>query len=170
MSKLGIGYITEDRKNEGIIKNLNIKNNITLGKLNNFSKLGFIIKKLENTAVKNVVKDVDLKFTNLQQLITQLSGGNQQKVIVAKWLISKNIKILIMDEPTRGIDVGAKYEIYHLISKLCSKGISIIMISSELQEIIGICNRVLVMRKGEIMGELLKDNLTEKNLLGLAIL
>ncbi|MHB8276296.1 MAG: sugar ABC transporter ATP-binding protein [Candidatus Humimicrobiaceae bacterium] len=169
MSQLGIGYVTEDRKIEGIIKNMSIRNNITLGNLNFLSRLGLIKNSLEVKVSNKEIKDLGIKCSNLSQLVGKLSGGNQQKVIIAKWMISDKIKVLIMDEPSRGIDIGAKAEIYHLMAELCERGISIIMISSELAEIIGMCDRVLVMRKGKINSELLKCDLSEQRILEIAM-
>lgn len=150
----GIGLIPESRKTQGLILGMTVKNNITLSILNKISgNYGFIDRKKEENTVIKSIQDLVIKTPSMRQNVKNLSGGNQQKVVLAKWL-NTECKILIFDEPTRGIDVGAKEEIYKLMRNLADQGISIIMISSELPEILGMSDRVIVMYKGSVMSEI----------------
>jgi ribose transport system ATP-binding protein len=148
---LDIGYLTEDRKTEGLVLDLSVQSNVCLASLGRFSKFGVISHKQEIQAASEYVKDLRIKTPSLNQKVLFLSGGNQQKVVVSKWLCS-NAKVLIFDEPTRGIDVGSKVEIYQLMNRLTADGAAILMISSELPEIIGMSDRVMIMREGSIAG------------------
>ncbi len=148
----GLAYATEDRKAYGLILIQEIKSNITLANLDSISESGIINEPKELTVTHEYRDKLNIKCSSILQLAVNLSGGNQQKVVLSKWLFS-NPDILILDEPTRGIDVGAKYEIYTIINRLASEGKSIILISSELPEILGVCDRVYVMREGRIVGE-----------------
>jgi putative multiple sugar transport system ATP-binding protein len=150
----GIAYVTEDRKALGLILIQEIKNNITLANLEAVSDGGIVINGPKEMAATSEYRDkLNIKCSSIRQLALNLSGGNQQKVVLSKWLFA-NPDILILDEPTRGIDVGAKYEIYTIINRLASEGKGIIFISSELPEILGICDRIYVMRDGKIVGEM----------------
>jgi putative multiple sugar transport system ATP-binding protein len=149
----GIAYATEDRKAYGLILIEEIKDNITLTNLKAISDLGIINEPKETTITNQYRDTLNIKCSSILQKAINLSGGNQQKVVLSKWLFAKP-EILILDEPTRGIDVGAKYEIYTIINRLASEGKGIIMISSELPEILGICDRIYVMREGKIVGEM----------------
>jgi len=149
----GIAYATEDRKAYGLILIEQIKDNITLANLEAISSSGVINEPQELTVTREYRDKLNIKCSSILQLALNLSGGNQQKVVLSKWLFS-NPDILILDEPTRGIDVGAKYEIYTIINRLASEGKGIIMISSELPEILGVCDRIYVMREGKIVGEM----------------
>jgi len=150
----GIAYATEDRKAYGLILIQEIKNNITLANLGAISDGGVIINEPKEMAVTSGYREkLNIKCSSIRQLAVNLSGGNQQKVVLSKWLFA-GPDILILDEPTRGIDVGAKYEIYTIINQLASEGKGIILISSELPEILGICDRIYVMRDGKIVGEM----------------
>jgi putative multiple sugar transport system ATP-binding protein len=150
----GIAYATEDRKALGLVLIQEIKNNITLANLEEIADAGFIINEPKEMTVTSEYRDkLNIKCSSIRQLAVNLSGGNQQKVVLSKWLFA-NPDILILDEPTRGIDVGAKYEIYTIINRLASEGKGVIFISSELPEILGICDRIYVMREGKIVGEL----------------
>ncbi len=165
--KHGIGYATEDRKRDGLALGLDIKYNTNMAHLQNITRFGFINDK---EGLKNAEKYVELlrtKTPSVHQLCGNLSGGNQQKVVLAKWLCN-DVKVLIVDEPTRGIDVGAKYEVYELFNKLSAQGVSIIMISSELPEILGMSDRILVIHQGEINGELDAKTATQEDILYLA--
>ncbi len=166
--KKGIAYLTEDRKKDGLALGQSVEYNINLSCLDKISKNSVVIDKLAKENAESYIKGLRIKTPSQQQLVKNLSGGNQQKIIIAKWL-SRNPNILIFDEPTRGIDVGAKYEVYELMQRLVEGGIGVIMISSELPEIIGVSDRVLVMREGCIKGELTKEELTEENILSYAI-
>jgi ribose transport system ATP-binding protein len=164
-----IAYLSEDRKSEGIITTLPIFENISLPKLQDFLKLSFLLN--EQKEIKNaeeMIKLLDVRTPSSAQLLQYLSGGNQQKVVIAKWL-SSNSKILIFDEPTRGIDVGAKDQIYDLMEELADQGNAIIVVSSEMQEIIRLSNRVFVMAEGRITGELSSKNISQEKIMSLAV-
>jgi ribose transport system ATP-binding protein len=167
--KMGIGMVPEDRKQHGVILSLSLKENISL---TNFKEItghfGFINSKKERISTVALIDRLAIKTENEDQEVGQLSGGNQQKVVLAKWLNS-NCRLLIIDEPTRGVDIGAKIEIYDLVSELAQKGMAIILISSETEELVGICDRIIVMRKGQIQGELRKDEFSEEEILRLSL-
>jgi len=149
----GIAYATEDRKAYGLVLIQEIKDNITLANLEAISDGGVINEPKEMTVTSEYRSKLNIKCSSIRQQAINLSGGNQQKVVLSKWLFA-NPEILILDEPTRGIDVGAKFEIYSIINRLASEGKGIILISSELPEILGICDRIYVMRDGKIVGEM----------------
>ncbi|NBC29805.1 MAG: ATP-binding cassette domain-containing protein [Spirochaetes bacterium] len=149
----GIGYLSEDRKRFGLALNLTVKDNIVLTTYDRFMKGPFLDWKKIGESSAEYIERLDIKTPSVDQIIRNLSGGNQQKVVLAKWLI-RNSDILIFDEPTRGIDVGAKSEIYHLMNELASQGKAIIMISSELPEILRMSDRIVVMCEGRVTGEL----------------
>jgi len=162
-----IGYVTEDRKQFGLFLRLPVTHNVSAIHLK-YDGSGLLIdRQEERNLTREFVKRLNIKATSYLQLVMSLSGGNQQKVMIAKWL-AINPKILILDEPTRGIDVGAKAEIHNLLRELAQNGIGIILISSEMPEIIGMCDRVLVMREGRITGELSGHQITEENIMQLA--
>lgn len=162
--KNGIAYVPEDRKQQGLFLYSSVGYNITMLVLNQFIKIVGINKNKENTIVKNYVDKLSIKTPHNKQLVNNLSGGNQQKVVLAKWLASEP-KVLILDEPTRGIDVGAKAEIYSIMSMLAKNGVSIIMISSELTEIINMCDRVLVMSNGRLTGNLSGNDVNQEQIM-----
>lgn len=149
----GLSYLSEDRKKTGLVLMMDIKENITLASLNKISSLTGINANEEIKAANYYKKALEIKTPSIEQKTMNLSGGNQQKVVIAKWLMSAP-KVLILDEPTRGIDVGAKYEIYNIMNELVEQGVSIIMISSELPEILGMSDRILVMHEGKLTAEL----------------
>ena len=161
---LDIGYLSEDRKAEGLVLDLSVQSNICLASLGRFSKFGVVSNKQEKEAASEYVKDLRIKTPGLNQKVLFLSGGNQQKVVVSKWLCS-NAKILIFDEPTRGIDVGSKVEIYQLMNRLTADDAAIIMISSDLPEILGMSDRVMIMREGSIAGIYDTDKVTQEKFL-----
>lgn len=166
---LGIGMLPEDRKKHGVLIDQPIRINMTLASLKQLSNaIGWINKKKEDRAINDLVDKLKIKLGSVENDASSLSGGNQQKVALAKWLGS-NCKILVFDEPTRGVDVGAKVEIYRIINQLAEEGASIIMISSEMPEIIGMSDRVLVMREGRVMGELDRNEISEENLIKLSM-
>ncbi|MCO4325659.1 D-xylose ABC transporter ATP-binding protein [Staphylococcus agnetis] len=164
--KHGLALITENRKDEGLILDFSIRDNMVLPSLKSFSKYGFVKDKDANQFVDSMRKRLNIK-TSHQRPASTLSGGNQQKVVLAKW-IGTAPRIIIFDEPTRGIDVGAKREIYQLMNELTERGVSIIMISSELPEIIGMSDRVMVVHEGHIQGDLTGERITEENIMTLA--
>lgn len=167
--KAGISFITENRKTQGLVMKQSIRENMTIAWLDHLLKGVAIDKKKEMEAVNKYKDYLKIKTPDVNHFVSSLSGGNQQKVILAKWLMT-NAKILIFDEPTRGIDVGVKHEIYLLMKELARQGISIIMISSELPELIGVSDRILVMNQGRITGELKSESCTQQQVLDLAIL
>lgn len=144
----GIGYVSEDRKALGFIPELSVKQNISLSSILNYSKSWFIDENKEEKASSKIAKQLNIKASGLNQKVMNLSGGNQQKVVIARVLMASP-SLIILDEPTRGIDIGAKHEIYKLIRKLTESGLAVIMISSELPEILGMSNRILVLSKGK---------------------
>jgi ABC-type sugar transport system, ATPase component len=161
----GLGMVTEDRLRTGCIYTLSVLHNATITNLKEVtSKIGLLKQHKESGMFKNVAKSLTIKYRNKEDLVGTLSGGNQQKVIISRWLLKKS-KILIMDEPTRGIDVGSKFEIYKLINDLANEGMCILLISSELPELLGMSDRVLVLRKGEIVFECLREEATQELLM-----
>ncbi|QBP40182.1 sugar ABC transporter ATP-binding protein [Paenisporosarcina antarctica] len=165
--KAGIAYVTEDRKGDGLFLIQDIKNNVSVANLNGISTNGIINTNEEVIVATDYKKSLNIKASSLEQVVGNLSGGNQQKVSLGKWLFA-GPKILILDEPTRGIDVGAKFEIYTIMNKLISQGMSIIMISSELGEVLGMSDRIYVMAEGKIKGEMAIDVATQENIMQLA--
>jgi ABC-type sugar transport system ATPase subunit len=159
----GLGFVTEDRKTTGVILNQSVALNITFAILDKISKFGFIDFKKDASLVKRSIEQLNIKTPSPRQETVFLSGGNQQKIILSKWLLT-NSKILICDEPTKGIDVGTKQEFYTILDALARQGKAIIVISSELPEVIGLSNRVYVMRFGKIVAELNESELTEERI------
>lgn len=166
--KRGLGLLTEDRQHQGLILNWGIGRNITLAELDQFAKLGVLDEKAERATAKTLAERVDTKANTLFDLASSLSGGNQQKVVVARALTAK-LDVLIMDEPTKGVDVGAKAAIYEIMGELASQGMGIIMVSSEMPEILGMCDRIYVMCEGRITGELARSEATGEKILELAM-
>jgi ribose transport system ATP-binding protein len=167
--KAGIGLVPEDRKQHGAILSLSLKQNISLSNMKEITnRFGFILSGKEREIVRSLIRKLAVKTGDENALVSTLSGGNQQKIVLAKW-INSHCKILLIDEPTRGVDVGAKLEIYHLINELSHQGVAVILVSSESEELLGICDRILVLRKGAIQGELHKEDFSEENILRLAI-
>lgn len=166
--KAGIAFITEDRAQTGLNLKTTVKKDISTLTLSQYcNRLSIINKGKENQVVEDSIKRLRIKTPSSNQAIKNLSGGNQQKVIIARWLLV-DPEILIMDEPTRGIDVGAKYEIYTIMRELAASGKAILMISSELPEIIGMCDRTIIMHEGRVTGELSKEEMTQENIMKLA--
>ena len=167
--KHGIGYLSEDRKRYGIVVGKSVAENTTMATMNDFMKGLFINKKKEVEVAEEYVKALKTKTPTVDQLVVNLSGGNQQKVVIAKWLV-RNCDILIFDEPTRGIDVGAKSEIYTLMNELVAEGKSIIMISSEMTEILRMSDRIVVMCEGKKTAEIDIAEATQENIMHAATL
>ena len=167
--KCGIGYLSEDRKRFGIVVDKTVAENSTMASMENFMKGIFIDKKKEKDIAQEYVEALKTKTPSVDQLVVNLSGGNQQKVVIAKWLV-RNCDILIFDEPTRGIDVGAKSEIYHLMNELVAEGKSIIMISSEMTEILRMSDRIVIMCEGRKTGELGIEEATQERIMHAATL
>ncbi|WP_172200524.1 sugar ABC transporter ATP-binding protein [Saccharibacillus qingshengii] len=163
----GIGFITEDRKDEGLVLDFSIRENMALPNLFSFTSKGFISLRKEREFVDTLVKRLQVKTQSTETPVRSLSGGNQQKVVIAKW-IGIGPSLLILDEPTRGVDVGAKREIYQLINELTDRGVAIIMVSSELPEVLGMSDRIIVVHEGHIGGELAGSEATQENIMTLA--
>jgi putative multiple sugar transport system ATP-binding protein len=160
----GIAYLTEDRKNFGLVIIEDIKSNISLASLDKVSRGQVINRGLENQSATDMQQQMRIRCTGIDQVVESLSGGNQQKVVLSKWIMASP-DILILDEPTRGIDVGAKYEIYTIINRLASEGKSVIMISSEMPELLGMCDRIYVVTEGEISGELDRSEASQESIM-----
>ncbi|MFT4008064.1 MAG: sugar ABC transporter ATP-binding protein, partial [Lacrimispora sp.] len=166
----GIVLVPEDRKLQGILSNLSVSDNMNIAMLDtNSNGLGFVSREKEEKLALEGIKDFKIKTPSPEKKIVELSGGNQQKCIVARW-ISTNPKVLILDEPTKGIDVGAKSEFYHMICKFAKEGLGIILISSELPEVIGLSDRIIVMKSLRITGEIAASEATESKLLSLGMI
>ena len=165
---LGIGFLTEDRKTQGLVPLLSTKANICLPTVDRFSSYGFVSAGEETRAANRYVRDLRIKTSSLDQKVLFLSGGTQQKVVLSKWLCCE-AEIFIFDEPTRGIDIGSKAEIYQLMNELTASGVAIIMISSELPEILGMSDRILVMHRGRIAAEFAAEEATQESILRAAL-
>lgn len=162
--KAGIGFITEDRKSKGLVIDASIRENIALTNLKTLSKSGVISNAKENKMVADLIERLRVRTTGQEQEVKSLSGGNQQKVVIAKWL-GINPKVLILDEPTRGVDVGAKQEIYNIMNELTEIGVAIIMISSELPEVLGVSDRIMVMYEGKVTAFLDSDEADQEKIM-----
>ena len=149
---LGMGFVPEERTAQGLFLGMAVRQNITISALGKISRFGFVNFRQAVGLAQEYVQRLNIRTPRLRQRVRNLSGGNQQKVVIARWL-SLNPKVLILDEPTRGIDVGAKAEIHALMSQLAKQGVGIMMISSELPEILGISDRILVMHEGQVVAE-----------------
>ena len=164
----GVALVSEDRKRQGLLLKLQVYFNTTVSGLDRLTKFGVLQLKDEMTLVKKWIKDLRIKTPSPEFMVVNMSGGNQQKVILARWL-SLGIKVFIMDEPTRGIDVGSKAEIYQIMADLAEQGVAIIMISSELPEVLGMSDRVMVMREGRIVKELAREDASEERVMQYAV-
>ncbi|MED1442954.1 MULTISPECIES: sugar ABC transporter ATP-binding protein [Aeribacillus] len=156
---LGMGYVHEDRRNLGIIQNMSVRENITLASLKEVSKVGVINTARESQKTAELIEKLEIRTPSQEEAVNYLSGGNQQKVVIAKWL-SSGAKLYILNQPTAAVDVGAKAEIYTLINQIVEQGAGVLLISQDLQELVGLCDRILVMYRGEIIQELAGDQLT----------
>lgn len=164
----GIAYVTEDRKNEGLVLEMGVGQNITIASMKTLSSGMFIKRQEEKKTIDDQIRALRIKVHSPRQLVGKLSGGNQQKVVLAKWMM-KNPKLLILDEPTRGIDIGAKSEIYKLMGEFVEKGNSIIMISSEMPEAMGMSDRILVLSNGRLSGELSREEFVQEDIMKMAV-
>ena len=164
---LGLAYLSENRQSDGLFFNMSVRENISVTHLDNLAKLGFVDQRREAREVQRLVGELKIQTPSIEQPVMNLSGGNQQKAILARWL-AINPRILIADEPTKGIDVGSKQEIYALLHQLAAKGVGVILISSEMPEILGISDRILVMHEGRLAGELGRSEATEDKIMMLA--
>ncbi|MDC7126911.1 MAG: ATP-binding cassette domain-containing protein, partial [Spirochaetales bacterium] len=166
--KHGIAYIPSDRKAEGLVLIHSVKNNLTITKIDELGKHGLLKTKKEKAYCETWIKRMGIKTASMNTMVNMLSGGNQQKVVIAKWLLTEP-EILIMNDPTRGIDVGAKVEIYKVMESLCKDGVSIIMVSSELPETIGISDRMVILSDGKIVGERKRKDYDQNEILQMAV-
>ncbi|MDR1619325.1 MAG: sugar ABC transporter ATP-binding protein [Clostridiales bacterium] len=162
--KDGLGLIPEDRKTQGLVQIFSVKRNICMVSLDKIIKKGIVSARLEQQYGEEYAKKLRIMTPSMNTQVQYLSGGNQQKVVVTKWMM-QNSEILFMDEPTRGIDVGAKTEIYHLINDLVKQGKTVIMISSEMPEILGMCDRIVILHEGKMVGELMRDEATQERIM-----
>jgi L-arabinose transport system ATP-binding protein len=166
----GIVLCPEDRKEEGIVSTASVSENINISCRRHSARAGFLLnRKKEAQTAERFISLLKIKTPSRARKIRFLSGGNQQKVILARWLAEPDLKVVILDEPTRGIDVGAKHDIYNVIYQLAERRCAIVMVSSELPEVLGVSDRVIVMREGRIAGELSRDVANEHNVLELAL-
>ena len=163
----GIALLTEDRKRDGLVMNCTLRDNASLASYPSLSRWGVINRQKQAARVQQKIQELDVRPPLLDRLASHLSGGNQQKLVLAKWLMTQ-ARVLILDEPTRGVDVATKVEIYHIINDLASGGMGILLISSELPEILGMCDRALVMREGRLVGEFARSQANEERLLASA--
>lgn len=163
----GIGFITEDRKGEGIVPPLSVAENLGLAALSRYTRLGFVDRRRQREQARKMIEDLNIRTPGPEQEVRNLSGGNQQKVVIGKWLLAGS-RVLIMNEPTRGVDVGAKVEIYELMNDLTEGGAGILMISSDLPEVLGMSDRILVMGEGRITGELPREEATQEKVMSMA--
>jgi putative multiple sugar transport system ATP-binding protein len=164
----GLAYVTEDRKHLGLVLDETIQRNITLANLKEVASFGVISEAQEVNVAESFRKAINIRTPGVFQKVGNLSGGNQQKVVLSKWLFA-NPKVLILDEPTRGIDVGAKYEIYGIINKLVADGKGVLMISSELPELLGMCDRIYVMNEGALVGELTAAEASQERIMSFIV-
>jgi ABC-type sugar transport system ATPase subunit len=165
--RAGLALVPEDRKTQGLFGGLSVRSNLTIAILRKLTRYGLVRRRQENEIIENARRNLSIAMASFSQEIQSLSGGNQQKVVLARWL-ETSPSVVILDEPTRGIDVGAKFEVYRLIRELTERSKAVLMISSELAEILGMSDRILVMRNGQIVGELSRDEATEERIVGLA--
>jgi L-arabinose transport system ATP-binding protein len=163
----GITYLTEDRKRDGLVLACSVRDNVSLASLDDISTWGILNRRQQTEVIQAKVRELNIRPPHIERLVRQLSGGNQQKIVFAKWLLVR-AHVLILDEPTRGVDVATKVEIYQIIRTLADQGIAVLLISSEMPEILGMSDRILVMREGHLAGELTRDQATEEILLALA--
>lgn len=165
---LGVGLVPEDRKAQGLVLGASVAENLSLVQMGPTSRAGLVDRPKLNGYVKQAIDSLRIKTASPQTTVRTLSGGNQQKVVMGKWLVS-DPAVLLLDEPTRGVDVGAKVEIYHLINELTASGRGVLMVSSDLPEVIGMCDRILVMSQGRIVGELSHEEATQDAVMALAV-
>jgi rhamnose transport system ATP-binding protein len=162
--RAGIGFVPEDRRQQGLVMDLSVARNATMTRMGRLTRFGLISAAAEKRLAGEWAKRLQLKFHRLDDPVGFLSGGNQQKVVLAKWLATEP-RLLILDEPTRGIDVGTKAEVHRLMSELAGQGVAVLMISSELPEVLGMADRVLVMHEGRLTGRLSREEADEESVI-----
>jgi ABC-type sugar transport system ATPase subunit len=166
--RAGLALVPEDRREHGLVLDMPVDHNVTLGHLSGVCRAGFLIDhRRERQVVEGYIRDLNIKAPSPTAIVKFLSGGNQQKVVVAKWLFIPS-HCIVFDEPTRGIDVQARYEIYALMQRLAADGVGVMMISSDLPELIGICHRILVMHEGRMAGELNREQFSQERIMAYA--
>jgi rhamnose transport system ATP-binding protein len=164
----GVGLVPEDRRQQGLVMEMSIERNIALTSLHRLQQAGLIVSRIERPFAADWATRMQLKFGRLSDPVLRLSGGNQQKVVLAKWL-SRKPSVLIVDEPTRGIDIGTKAEVHRLLSSLAREGVAVLMISSELPEVLAVADRILVMREGRLVAEFTNAEASEESIVGAAM-
>jgi rhamnose transport system ATP-binding protein len=164
----GIGFVPEDRRQQGLVMDMSIQQNVALASLGNLRQGGLIRSSAERAMATDWASRLKIKYGRLTDPVSMLSGGNQQKVVLAKWL-GRKPSVLIVDEPTRGIDVGTKAEVHALLTELARSGVGILMISSELPEVLGVSDRILVMREGALVGEFSHADASEEAVMSAAM-
>jgi ABC-type sugar transport system ATPase subunit len=160
----GIGFVTEDRKAQGLVLGMKVRENFSLTHLEKYCRLEFVNQSREGERCREFVRSLAIKTHSIEQQVVNLSGGNQQKVVIAKW-VARHLRVLIVDEPTRGIDVGAKAEVHALLGRLAEQGLGVIVVSSDLPEVLAISDRVLVIREGRIGGTLSRGEATRERVM-----
>jgi ribose transport system ATP-binding protein len=163
----GIGFVTEDRKVQGLVLGMSVRENFSLTHLERYSPFQFLQRAKEDESCQQFARTLGVKTPTIEQKVVNLSGGNQQKIVIAKW-VARNPKVLIVDEPTRGIDIGAKAEVHALLTRLAASGIGIIVISSDLLEVLAVSDRILVVREGRLNGELSREDATSERVMAAA--
>ena len=163
-TRAGISLVTEDRKRLGLFAQMTVGQNITICTLNKATRAGLLNRKHERRLAGGMVEKLAIKTAGIGSMITNLSGGNQQKAIIGRWLLTRP-KVLLLDDPTRGVDVGAKAELYRLMHRLCQEGLGIIVTSSELPELLTLCDRILVLCEGRLTGEFARREATEQRIM-----
>jgi len=161
--------VPEDRRADGVFAQLSVRENTSVAALEQFCRLGYVQGGLERRQVGGLVERLKVRTPDQEQEMAKLSGGNQQKALLARWLLKENLKVLLIDEPTRGIDVGAKAEIYQLLDELARGGLAVVLLSSEMPEILGLCDRIYVMSQGRIAAEYGRAEATPEKLLASAL-
>ena len=165
MKRLGLGLAPEDRKRQALVQRMSIRDNLCLASLSRIARRGMITRRMQLPVVRRLIERLQIRLTNVDRPVSTLSGGNQQKVVVGKWLASRP-RVMLLDEPTRGIDVEAKRQVFEIIDDLSRAGIGSIMVSSELEELVEVCHRILVLRKGRIVGQYAADEIDVEGLFG----
>ena len=166
--KAGVGLAPEERKSQGLLLDQAIYRNITVSTLGRFSRLGMLDSRAERRSAREVTESLDVRPAGVDRLVRLLSGGNQQKVVLARWLL-RECRVLLLDEPTRGVDVGARTEIYALIRSLADSGVAVVVVSSEVEEVLGLADRVLVVREGRVVHEGPANEIDESRVLDLVM-
>jgi rhamnose transport system ATP-binding protein len=164
----GVGFVPEDRRQQGLVMDMSVQQNVALASLGRLRKAGLIHASAERAMATDWAARLKIKYGRLTDPVAMLSGGNQQKVVLAKWL-GRNPAVLIVDEPTRGVDVATKAEVHHLLAELARSGVGILMISSELPEVLGVSDRILVMREGRLVAEFTHSGASEETIMSAAM-